>query len=627
MTLRLVGLVGCFVLLASLGNLRAENSGGGPGDAVPAVAFFQPSDFSSPALSPDGRFIAFIGRGDDHACLFLLDRNSGRVQGLFRPGEGQVEHFWWKGSGRILLAGSAPGAFNTYYVQELGSGKPGEIPALRGVPTSWINPLPGDADHVVVAPDDYGGRVTRIDLRTGREQLVERLTGSDNACVTSSEGELRAYTRRANRDWKIAWRASAAAPWHTREGKGRDLPFRPFMMDADDRHLLVFAYDQGDTVVLMRLDPESDERTTIVQYPGRDVSRVLHNQDRSSPPVAFAFGSGEGGMQILDEAAKPFLAGLAQALPGASFRWIGSSADRSLRIVYSWSARDPGRYLLYDSGSHALTPLGQSHRSLPPAAMGEVRRFTYSTRDGVTESGYVVLPPGPRTGPAPLLVIHMDYVGQPADDGSAFYPLAQFFATRGFAVARFAVRGSYGFGRAFEKAGDFQFGGRIVQDLEDGIDSLARTQPVDAKRAGIIGWGVGGLIALRTASASPVFRAVAVVGSWATFDADAVALLTSADLPLDQLREQLGGADNVNRIADQLNPQNFLPSLSAPVFIAYKSWYESTSEEAGRLRRAFDHHKRRYEWFKLDTHFEKRSDAEYQAELYTKIADFLQRSL
>ena len=35
-------------------------------------------------------------------------------------------------------------------------------------------------------------------------------------------------------------------------------------------------------------------------------------------------------------------------------RWISSSADRSLRLIFSWSGRDPGRCFLYDARANTL---------------------------------------------------------------------------------------------------------------------------------------------------------------------------------------------------------------------------------------------------------------------------------
>ena len=622
---RCKALAGSLALSLFLGHLKAQPPPAGSGEAIPAIAFFQPPDFYSPALSPNGRFIAFIGRANGHACLFLLERTTGKIQGLFSPGEGQVEYFWWKGDHRVLVAGRGTKGL-TYFVQELDSTQPQEIPALKWVPVDWINPLLRDADHVVVAPTYNGRRVTEVDLRTGRDSKFELLEGNDNACVTSVDGELRAFVHRFGESWRIAWRTNARAAWHDCKGNGGIIPFRPVAIDADDHHLLVFAYDQGDTVALMRLDPETDQRTLLVQYPDRDVWEVVRDPGHQVPPVVTSYHYGGDDMQVLDDAARPFYASLARSLPGNCNRWESSSADGSLRVIHSWNAHAAGRYYLFDGNRKILSLLGQIHLDLPPAALAEVRCFTYQTRDDVSEYGYVVLPTKAQAAP-PLLVLTTDHVGEPAEPGRDFNQLAQFFASRGIAVARFAVRGTHGFGRKFEKAGDFQFAGCLVWDAEDGVRHLAQAGLVDGKRVSVIGWSVGGLIALRMASSSPLFRAVAIVNSWADFPAEDVSWLTSSEASRDTLLEQLGGVKAVYKITHQLDPATFLGSLTAPVFVAYSSWYDRTPEEAGRLCGSFRRFKKPYEWFELDVHSKKRTEAEYEAELYTKIAEFLKRTL
>jgi hypothetical protein len=630
---RCITLAGNLALGLLLGSLQAQTPPVRPAESIPAVAFFQPADFTSPALSPDGRYIGFIGRRNGHACLFLLERTTGKIQLLFSPGKGHVERFWWKGDRRLLLTGQS-GHAPMYFVEDLDSLELREIPALYGVPPLWINPLPQDVDHVVVAPTYFGSHVIEVDLRNNRRSRVEAMTGDNNHCVTSAGGELRAYNHRFADGWRIAWRASAKAAWHECKGEG-EVPFRPVAMDADDRHLLVFAYDQGNTIALMRLDPDSDQRTLVVQYADRDVSELMYDPEQRAPTVVRSCQFGRNDLEVLDETARPFYATLTRSLPNTCNRWIGSSADGSLRIIHSWSGRDPGRYHLYDSNRNTLLFLGPSYLDLPPSAMCEVKPFTFQTRDAVSESGYVVLPPTAKNAPPPLLVIPMKDVGESADTGRDFYFLAQFFASRGFAVARFAVRGTRGFGRAFENAGDFQFAGRLVQDIEDGVNHLARTGFVDGKRVGILGWGASGLIALRTAASSPLFRAVAVFNSWASFDVDDVTWLTSSEAPQEVILEQLGGVRNAYKITHQLDPETFLQSLSAPTFLAYETWY-GNAPAGHHLRGVFRRFKKPYEWFDLDTHLAELPKAEENlelyytnctAELYTKAVDFLKRNL
>lgn len=620
-------LAGSLMLALLLGRLDAQTPPPGSTNVIPAVAFFEPPDFYAPALSPNGQFIGFIGRIKGHACLFTLDRTSGKIQGLFSPGQGQVERFWWKGDHRVLIA--ARGQSLEYFVQEV-DGLPRNIQSLKWVNPECINPLPRDIDHVIAFPGRYGSRVMVYDLRTGKEKTVETLQGDENDCVTSLGGELRAVTLHIRQNWRVRWRSSAKAPWHECKGKGDSLPFRPFAIDADDRHLLVFGYDQGDTMAVMRLDPDSDQRTLVVQYPDCDVREVIISSGCQVPTCVTSYRFGGDESQVLDEGAKPFYASLVRSLPGLSSRWISSSADGNLRIVYSWSGRDAGRYYLFDSNRKTLALLGERQFDLPSAAMGEVRPFTYKTRDAVSESGYVVLPAKAQPRP-PLLVMPMQFVGESADPGRDFNRLAQFFASRGFAVVNFAVRGSFGFGRQFEKAGDFQVDGKIVQDIEDGVNYLAKEGLVDGKRVGILGWEEGGLIALRMAASSTHFGAVAIVNSPDSFDVRNVSLLTSSRAPRDAIIDQLGGGREIyEKFTRVLDPEASVKSLTVPAFVAYSSWFDSTPIAAGRIRSYFERFKKPYEWYEFDTHLANRPGFEpcqYEAKLYTKIVDFLQRTL
>src|SRR4051812_42799560 len=72
---------------------------------LPGEVYFKAPEFTSPAISPDGKNVAFIAQNNGRACLFRLELKTGQVSGLFSAGEGDVETFWWTGSNRVLLAG------------------------------------------------------------------------------------------------------------------------------------------------------------------------------------------------------------------------------------------------------------------------------------------------------------------------------------------------------------------------------------------------------------------------------------------------------------------------------------------------------------------------------------------
>ena len=143
------------------------------------------------------------------------------------------------------------------------------------------------------------------------------------------------------------------------------------------------------------------------------------------------------------------------------------------------------------------------HRSSPApvaaAAIAQPRAISYPTSDGATAHGLFYLPQNPDCEASaaerpPLLVICH---GGPTGSTSTSLSLTiQFWASRGFAVLDVNYRGSTGYGRAYRKALDGQWGIVDVQDCVAGAQMLAAQGLVDGKRMAIRGSSAGGFTVL-----------------------------------------------------------------------------------------------------------------------------------
>ncbi|HWJ94786.1 MAG TPA: alpha/beta fold hydrolase, partial [Telluria sp.] len=95
-------------------------------------------------------------------------------------------------------------------------------------------------------------------------------------------------------------------------------------------------------------------------------------------------------------------------------------------------------------------------------------------------------------------------------DGWFFDTDAQFLASRGYAVLQVNYRGSGGRGTGFEHAGYREWGGKLIDDLADGV-AWAGTQPgIDTSRACAYGWSYGGYAALMLAVRYPTMFKCAI---------------------------------------------------------------------------------------------------------------------
>jgi dipeptidyl aminopeptidase/acylaminoacyl peptidase len=162
------------------------------------------------------------------------------------------------------------------------------------------------------------------------------------------------------------------------------------------------------------------------------------------------------------------------------------------------AASAPALYAVDARGAIALF-----HRPSPDVlaedAVSKPSPISFPTSGGAVAYGLLYQPchpdcEGPASERPPLLVI--SHGGPTGSTSSALSLTTQFWTSRGFAVLDVNYRGSTGYGRAYRKALDGQWGIFDVDDCVAGARMLAEQGVVDSKRMAIRGSSAGGFTVL-----------------------------------------------------------------------------------------------------------------------------------
>ncbi|WP_448591538.1 S9 family peptidase [Thermoflexus hugenholtzii] len=147
----------------------------------------------------------------------------------------------------------------------------------------------------------------------------------------------------------------------------------------------------------------------------------------------------------------------------------------------------PGR-----DGRLALQPLTALHREwLEEVALAAPEEITFSSLDGTVIQGWILRPPDFDPGQRYPLLLYI-HGGPHAQYGHAFFHEFQFHAARGYVVFYTNPRGSTGYGEAFARAIQGDWGNLDAQDLLAAADFAARLPFVDAERMAVAGGSYGG---------------------------------------------------------------------------------------------------------------------------------------
>lgn len=339
------------------------------------------------------------------------------------------------------------------------------------------------SDDTVVHPDLY-----RVELDTGRIEKVatsaqrsrDWLIGGDGAVLANSVYDP------GRRQYTVYPGAGMEHPIIQRAGQ-----------DALD--LISPGRSPGTVVVIERTEdsllgrelPLSGAGEGAVLITGDNAAGVLVDRD-SHMLVGMSNLSGQ---KLLDPILQKRIDGSRAAFGDEKAHLVSFSRDFAQMIFLTEGPHDAGRYWLVDAVERSAIPIGDAHPDVPPAEVGPTRMFAYKAADGLSMEGVLTLPPHRQPKNLPLVV--MPHAGPiVVGDQVGFDWWAQAFASRGYAVFQPNYRGTLGYGEAFRRAADGQYGRKMQTDISDGMAALARAEIVDPKRACIVGASYGGYAAL-----------------------------------------------------------------------------------------------------------------------------------
>ena len=205
-------------------------------------------------------------------------------------------------------------------------------------------------------------------------------------------------------------------------------------------------------------------------------------------------------------------AGRVTAIGHSGYSAIGhpAAAPTGERVaVIASGGQQPPRVVVFDIAEAAPSPSVRRRadsESVPPAALSAPQALTWGSFDGGEAHGLYYPPASERfkgKGAPPLIV--MVHGGPTSQVGAAWTPVAQYFATRGYAVLHPNYRGSTGYGRDYMLKLRESWGIYDVQDSKSGAESLAARGLADSTRLVIMGGSAGGFTVLQSLVELPGF--------------------------------------------------------------------------------------------------------------------------
>ncbi|MDR3512515.1 MAG: prolyl oligopeptidase family serine peptidase [Caulobacteraceae bacterium] len=339
------------------------------------------------------------------------------------------------------------------------------------------------ADAGVIYPDLY-----RIDLDTGRAEKVATSAQRIRDWLIGANGEVLANSvyDPGRRQYTIYPGAGMERPVLQRTGE-------------DALHLLGPGRTPGTVVVAERTEDSVQGREIYLGGGGEGTVLIAGDNaagvlvDRETHMLVGL--NSLSGQKLLDPILQRRIDGARAAFAGEEAHLEAFSHDFAQMIFRTEGPQDAGRYWLVDAVERSAVPIGEVHPGVPPAEVGPTQMFAYRAADGLSMEGVLTLPQGREAKNLPVVVMPH---GGPivVGDRVGFDWWAQALASRGYAVFQPNYRGTLGYGEAFRRAAEGQYGRKMQTDISDGLAALVQAGIVDPKRACIVGASYGGYAAL-----------------------------------------------------------------------------------------------------------------------------------
>jgi dienelactone hydrolase len=278
--------------------------------------------------------------------------------------------------------------------------------------------------------------------------------------------------------------AGAFEPYVTFEAEA-PLLLRDFSLDG--RFVYWMDSRDRDTAALIEIDSETGSKRVLAEDPRADIGGIMFDAaDGRIKAVQVTHTMPE--WRAFDPGFAPRLARFQSLSPNKLAGWSCNDSGSKWLLTFVADTA-PTSYVFYDAKTDRATELFVDRPKLKSVALRKMAPHVIKSRDGLDLVSYLTLP---KASDAKVpLVVHV-HGGPAARDVWGFNPDHQWLADRGYAVLSVNYRGSAGFGRTFHNAGNREWGGRMHDDVIDGVEWAIAQGIADPARVGIMGASFGG---------------------------------------------------------------------------------------------------------------------------------------
>ncbi len=467
---------------------------------IPREVFFGNPDRANPQISPDGRRIAYLAADEGVLNVWIrtIGRSDDRVVTRDRK-RGVRMYFWAPNSYQILYIQDKDGDENwRLYAVNIKTNFERDLTPFENVQARIEAVDPRFPNDILVSINKRDPRlhdVYRVNITTGAMREVAVNDQEFIGWVADHDFRVRAAAKMsADGGIALLGRDDAGSPWKSIVTWGPEdaLTSGPIAFRPDGKGLYIVSSVGSNAGELRELDLSTGKETILASEKEADVADALIHPTKYTIQ-AVAFNKARFTWKVLDPTIEEDFKAIA-ALRDGDFKILNRDrADKTWLVSYEMDD-GPIYYYSFNRSTKKADLLFSNRQALEGLSLAKMKPIRFSARDGLTVNGYLTLPPGVEPKNLPMV---LDVHGGPwARDSWGYDGQVQWLANRGYAVLQINYRGSTGYGKRFLNAANREWGGKMHDDLVDGVGWTIEQGIADPKRIASFGGSFGGYATL-----------------------------------------------------------------------------------------------------------------------------------
>lgn len=467
---------------------------------IPRKVLFGNPDKASPKISPDGKRLAYIAPDDGVLNVWMRTIGKKDDQPITRDRHRGIRaYFWAQNNKQILYIQDKDGDENWHvYSVDLSNHAIKDLTPFDGVQARVQAVDQKFPDEILLGINKRNPRfhdVYRANLITG--ELTMEAQNDEGFIAWNVDHDFRirgAMKMTQTGGSQLFVRDNPESAWREIISYGPEdsLTSAAISFTPDNQGLYLLSSSGSNTTELREYNLNTGKETVLASDPQYDITNlVIHPGKHHIQAVGYT--KERRVPKVLDSTIKKDFEAIKRIQRG-DFSIINRDHADNIWLISFTTDDGPVHYYAYHRDTRKADSLFTNRKALENTKLAKMEPIKYQARDGLTIHGYLTLPTGISAKNLPMVLNvhggpwHRDTWGY---DGEA-----QWLANRGYAVLQVNFRGSTGYGKKFLNAANREWGGKMHDDLIDGVNWAIKKGIADPKRVAIYGGSYGGYATL-----------------------------------------------------------------------------------------------------------------------------------